>query len=82
MNLTVKLFAHFAKLLPPGSEKQSMNVDIHDGANIGELLDQCSVPREDFRLVMINGITHTNPPVTLQIRLKDGDTVAVLPKLH
>ena len=82
MNLTVKLFAHFANLLPPEAKRQTMPVEIHEGAKVGELLDHCGVPREDCRLIMINGITHTNPPVTLEIQLKEGDTVAVLPKLH
>ena len=34
------------------------------------------------RLIIINGITHTNPAVSMEIELHPGDTLAVLPNVH
>ena len=80
MKLTVKLFASFAQYLPPESQKQTMTVDVPEGSNVGLVLDHCGVPRDDCRLAMINGITHTNPPVWAELELKEGDTLAMLPR--
>lgn len=80
MKLTVKLFASFQRYLPSGAKHQTMTVDVPDGSKVGQVMDQCGVPRDDCRLAMINGITHTNPPVWMEIELKEGDTLAMLPK--
>ncbi|MBL6932345.1 MAG: hypothetical protein ISR45_05305 [Rhodospirillales bacterium] len=82
MNLTVKLFASFAQYLPPEAKKQTMSVDVDEGVRVGQVLLQCGVPLDECRLVIINGITHTNPAFSLEMELFPGDTLAVLPKVH
>lgn len=82
MKLTVKLFANFSKLLPPDAEKQAMTIEAEDGASVGQVIDQCGVPKDECRLIIINGITHTNPAFSMEIELHPGDTLAVLPRVH
>jgi hypothetical protein len=85
MEITVKLFAHFSKLLKPGSEHYAMNIQVEDGAKIGAILEQCKVPLGECRLVMINGITHISSGATdeiMDVALRPGDALAVLPNVH
>lgn len=82
MKLTVKLFASLTIYLPPRSENQAMQINADDGATVAQVLGQCGVPVDRCRLIMINGITHTNPAVSMAIELQPGDTLAVLPKVH
>lgn len=82
MKLTVKLFASFTEYLPAGAKKQTMMLDVEDGALVGDVLRHCGVPVDDCRLVIINGITHTNPAFSMEMELHPDDTLAVLPKVH
>ncbi len=82
MELTIKLFASFAEFLPAGAKKQTMVIEAEDGARVGQVVDQCGIPREECRLMIINGITHTNPAVTMEQELRPGDTLALLPRVH
>ena len=80
MKLTVKLFACFTRYLPPDSEKQAMTVEVEERSRVGQVIEYCGVPIDECRLVIINGITHTNPAVSMEIQLHPGDTLAVLPR--
>ncbi|MBT4933199.1 MAG: MoaD/ThiS family protein [Rhodospirillaceae bacterium] len=82
MKLTVKLFASLTSYLPAQAENQTMTMEAEDGFSVGQVLEQCGVPLDQCRLVMINGITHTNPAVSMELQLCEGDTLAVLPKVH
>jgi hypothetical protein len=82
MKLTVKLFASLTSYLPSYAENQTMTMEAEEGASVGQILEMCGVPLEQCRLIMINGITHTNPTVSMELELRQGDTLAVLPKVH
>ncbi|MBC8267300.1 MAG: MoaD/ThiS family protein [Rhodospirillaceae bacterium] len=82
MKLTVKLFASLTTYLPTQAENQTTTLEAEDGSSVGQVLEMCGVPLDQCRLVMINGITHTNPAVSMELELREGDTLAVLPKVH
>ncbi len=82
MKLTIKLFASLTGFLPSGSEKQTTAIEAQEGATVGEVISGFGIPLEECRLVIINGITHTNPAFSMEITLSDGDTLAVLPRVH
>ena len=82
MKLTVKLFASFTRYLPPEASKQKMIIEAEPGANVAQVIEQCGVPLDECRLVIINGITHTNPAVSMAIELQPDDTLAILPRVH
>ncbi len=81
MKLTLRLFSYFTQFLPPDAKKQSMEVDVHEGATVEDVLNQVGVPVDKCRLVMINGVTHTNPAFSMEMELHQGDTLAVLPSV-
>lgn len=82
MRITIKLWGHFTKLLPDGAEGYAADIEVPDNASAREIAEQSGVPFSDCRLMVLNGITHTEPENWADIRLKDKDTLAILPKVH
>jgi sulfur-carrier protein len=81
MKLNLRLFSYFTKYLPPDAKKQTMMVEVPEGTTVAEVLSQVGVPLDKCRLVMINGVTHSNPAFSLEMELQPGDTLAVLPNV-
>lgn len=78
MKVTLKLYASLGTFLPPGAERNAIEVDVPEGVSIGELLTRSQVPRENCHLILVNGAFA--PPATSDDRvLSEGDTVAVWP---
>jgi molybdopterin converting factor small subunit len=82
IRITVKLFAYFRRHLPPNARDFAADIEVAAGATAAQVLRNLGVPLAECRLAMINGITHTDPPRWLAIRLDDGDVLAVLPNIH
>ena len=78
MNITLKLYASLGTFLPPGSARNAIELDVPEGASIGEVLAQQNVPRENCHLILVNG-TFTPPTNAGSKQLTEGDTVAVWP---
>lgn len=78
MNITLKLYASLGAFLPPGAVRNAIDLDVADGATIGDVLARQHVPRETCHLMLVNGIF--SPPASADgKKLVDGDTLAVWP---
>lgn len=78
MKITLKLYASLGAFLPPGAKRNMIEVEIKDGATIGDVLAQHQVPRENCHLILVNG-TFTPPALAGTRKLADGDALAVWP---
>lgn len=78
MNITLKLYASLGTFLPPGSARNAIELDVAEGASIGEVLAQQNVPRENCHLILVNG-TFAPPATADDKQLTEGDTLAVWP---
>lgn len=78
MNITLKLYASLGAFLPPGSARNAIQLDVKDGATIGEVLTHQQVPRANCHLILVNGVF--TPPASADGKeLIEGDTLAVWP---
>lgn len=78
MNVTLKLYASLGSFLPPGAQRNTVDIDVPDDTTVGDLLSRHQVPREACHLILVNG--NFTPPATADARqLVPGDTVAVWP---
>ncbi len=55
MRVRVKLIANYMKLLPPGTQGNTIEWEIHSGATIGDLLGPMGVPLDDSTVLLLNG---------------------------
>lgn len=78
MKIILKLYASLDRHLPPGAARNAIELDVKDGATIGEVLDHQQVPRKNCHLILVNGVFA--PPATADGKtLTDGDALAVWP---
>ena len=80
MRITLKLFATLSDLLPPGTNANAAQVEVPDGSTPNQIIDQFRVPRKLAHLVLQNGL-FLPPEDRDQVRIKDGDTLAVWPPI-
>jgi len=79
MTLTFKLYATLQDLLPAGAVKNAVQIEVHDGVTLNELIDRFKVPRELAHLVLINGVFVCDADRDLAGGLKPDDVVAIWP---
>ena len=78
MKITLKLYASLGSFLPPGAERNAIELDVKNGATIAEVLAQQQVPRETCHLMLVNG--SFAPPAAADGKvLSEGYTLAVWP---
>jgi len=78
MKITLKLYASLETYLPPGAARNMIEMEVKDGATVGEVLTQHQVPRESCHLILVNGVFA--PPATADAKtLLEGDALAVWP---
>lgn len=78
MHITLKLFALLTDYLPPGSEHNSVSLELPDNVRIGQLIEQLCLPRELVHLVMLNGV-YVAPQQRFEQSLRDNDVLAIWP---
>lgn len=78
MHVTLKLYASLGQYLPANAARNEARIEVADGLTIRELLESHQVPREACHLVLLNGVFQP-PAKRAEVRLKDGDAVAVWP---
>jgi molybdopterin converting factor small subunit len=77
MKIQLNLFASLTRFLPETEGAGFSNtVEIKDGTTIEALLDQLKIPREQPKIIFLNGI-HAEV-ITV---LKEGDRLGVFPPL-
>jgi sulfur carrier protein ThiS len=77
MKIQLNLFASLTKFLPdPEGAGFSNQVEIKEGTTIEALLDQLKIPREQPKIIFLNGIHAVETKV-----LKEGDRLGIFPPL-
>ncbi len=70
MRVRVKLIANYMKLLPPGTQGNTIELEAQPGAAIGDVLGPLGIPLDDATVLLLNGYqTEADAP------LAEGDTV-------
>jgi sulfur carrier protein ThiS len=82
MKITFKLFASLTDHLPPEREPGSnaVQIDVPDGASIGEVVAPFNLPQKLVHLVLVNGV-FVPPAERATHRLREGDTLAIWPPI-
>jgi len=73
MRVSVALFGHHSRLLPPGSSGNSASIEIDEGATVADVLDSLGVPPDGRSYVQLNGAREE-----LSTVLQTGDEVRVI----
>ena len=77
MKVQLNLFASLTQYLPKsGSSGFSHLMELEEGTTIQALLDHLHIPREQPKIIFVNGIHADQTRV-----LKDGDRLGVFPPL-
>ncbi len=77
MTVEVRLFASLRKYLPSGSGRASVNIDIHDGASIVDILTKLGIPTESRLMTLVDGVHERD----LDRQLEDGCTLSIFPPI-
>jgi len=72
--ITVKLFATLQKFLPVGTKGRQAQVEVAEGATVGEALETLGLAPGGVHLIMVNGEHRSWETV-----LEEGDAVTVFP---
>jgi sulfur carrier protein ThiS len=73
MRVTVALFGHHSRLLPPGSSGNSATIEVEEGATVADVLDALGVPPDGRSYVQLNGTRQD-----LSTAMQAGDDVRVI----
>ena len=77
MKIQLNLFASLTKFLPDPKDSGFSNLmEIDEGTTIEALLDQLKIPREQPKIIFLNGIHAQETKV-----LKEGDRLGIFPPL-
>ena len=79
MKITLKLYATLQHLLPAGSIKNAVDIDISDDATLNDIIDQYKVPRELAHLVLVNGVYRDVETRDQTGSLNENDVLAIWP---
>lgn len=74
MKVTVRVYATLRRYLPEGSAHNPIELELPDGATVGELLKRLGLPQDAVKVVFVNG-RHAE----FEHPLADGDQVGVFP---
>ena len=76
MKISVGLYAILQKYLPAENTGRRCDVEVEDGATVGDLLGLLKVPVKLAALRLVNGV-QSKPDK----RLSDGDKVSIFPQI-
>ena len=79
LRIEMRMFMKFKQYLPPGSSDGKAMISLKDGGTLGDLLDTLAIPRDEPKLVIINGISRGVSNTVNTETLSDGDVVAIFP---
>ncbi len=77
MEIEVKLYSILARYLPPGTDGRRVFLTVPEGATVAEALDQLGVPKEQAKLVVIDGVVHQKKDMVLQT----GNVLSIFPAI-
>jgi sulfur-carrier protein len=70
VNIRVKLIATYLAHLPPGTQGNTAEMDVPQGATIGDVLGPLGIPLDDTSVLLLNGFQ-----AEVDARLSEGDTL-------
>jgi sulfur carrier protein ThiS len=70
VNIRVKLIATYLAHLPPGTQGNTAEMAVPQGATIGDVLGPLGIPLDDSSVLLLNGLQ-----AEADARLSDGDVV-------
>lgn len=76
MNIKVRLFANLRDYLPPGSDRFSCQLEVNEGARVGDLLNHLNIPNDLPKIILLNAIHSDQEEL-----LKDGDVISIFPPI-
>ena len=76
MRVELNLFATLKRFIPNEVKGSPWKVSISKGTKVRELLGQLKIPKNDIKLVFLNGVHASGNEI-----LKDGDRVGVFPPI-
>ncbi|MCL6414868.1 MoaD/ThiS family protein [Aestuariirhabdus sp. Z084] len=78
MKITLKLYASFGCFLPPGSNRNTIELNLDSRRSIHQVLDSYGVPLKEAHLVVVNGVFVCESERD-SYQLNEGDVLAVWP---
>ena len=78
MKITLKLYAKLGKYLPDSASKNQAVIEIEEGLNVEQALNNYGVPSGQCHLVMVNGV-YVKPEERTTKVLSESDSLAVWP---
>ena len=76
MKISVALYATLQKFLPANTEGRRCDMEIKEGATVGDLLKLLDLPPKLAALRLVNGV-QSKPDK----KLSDGDKVSIFPQI-
>lgn len=76
MRIKVKLFTTLARYVTGIKPGEPFEVVLHNGATLSDLINQLNLPREEAKLIFVNGLAQ--PP---NYRLKNNEEVGIFPPI-
>lgn len=70
MRVHVKLIATYQKLLPVGTNGNTLEIEVPDGVTVSQVLSPFGIPLDDTSVIVLNGLT-----VDLSTPVSEGDMV-------
>ncbi|MFC1931750.1 MoaD/ThiS family protein [Chloroflexota bacterium] len=70
----VKLYADLRRYYPKLKVNEALTITLDDGANLGNLLDELKIPREEITMTTINGKQKEEGYL-----LQNGDRAGIFP---
>jgi sulfur carrier protein ThiS len=71
MRIRVKLIATYQQHLPPGTQGNTVEINVAPGITVAEVMTRFNIPLDDSSVIVLNGLT-----VPLATVVNEGDTVA------
>lgn len=78
MTITLKLFSLLEKHLPPDAVRNLAQIEVADGASVGDVLAAYGVPLPLCQIILVNGV-FARPDDVDGVTLKQDDVLAVWP---
>lgn len=81
MRIRVETGGLLGEYLPPGSEEDSAELDVAEGATVADVLRALGMPLEDRYMIALNGEVVTEGE-RAERALRDDDRLAIMPPLR
>jgi len=76
MHINVKVFATLRRYLPEERAKGGFDLEVPDGASLGDVMRLLGLPAEEVKVTFVNGRTEA-----LSYMLREDDEVGIFPPL-